>query len=1041
MSIYGSSVKKPITTLMIFIAVTVFGLYSVSRLPVDLYPEIEFPAITVLTTYPGASAQDIEINVTETIEDALNTVDDLKEITSTSRDNLSIVTLEFEFETDLSEAANNVRDAISTISRTLPDEVDDPVIFKFNTSMFPIQMFAITADESYEGLEKILEEKLINPLNRVDGIGSIRVIGAPRREVAIELDPHRLEAYNMTVEQIGGILAAENMNLPTGNIEMGMIDYPLRVEGEFKSSDFIKDIVIGNINGQAIYLKDVATVRDSIRDMSIDEKINGKKGVRMMVMKQSGANTVNISNELNKRMEVLKKSLPSDVEISVIFDSSEFISGSINNLSTTLMYALIFVVLVVLFFLGRWRATFIIVLTIPISLIVAFIYLQISGNSINIISLSALSIAIGMVVDDAIVVLENITKHIERGSSPREAAIYATNEVWLAVIVTTLTVVAVFFPMTLITGLTGVMFRQLGWIVTITVTTSTLVAITLTPMLSSKLLRLKTSKKNPGRFSYDRLILPWLEKLDKFYENTLRWSLYHKKVIILGALGIFVFSILLATNLQLEFMPQSDEGRFTIAVELKSGTRVDQSIEIARKVDQILWDKFPEINLVATSAGADDQGGFMSMFMATGSNVINYNVRLSDQKERERSIWDIEEAVRTELSQIPEIIEYTVQSGSSGMMGGNNVDVEIYGYDINLTTRLANQLADSIRTIAGAREVSISREDEKPELRVELDREKLAANGLNTASVSTALYNRIEGLTATKYRESGEEYDIVIRFKEEFRNSIQDLENISLQNSYGQFIRLGEIGEVVEYYSPPNIERKRRERLVKVSATPYKISLGVLAEQIQQKINQIELPREVMVEVGGAYEDQQEGFMDLGLLLMLSLVLVYLVMASQFESLKMPFIIMFSIPFAFSGVIFALFITNTTLSIIAGLGAVMLIGIVVKNAIVLVDYINLMRDRGFELDEAITLSGRSRLRPVLMTAFTTILGMLPLALSTGDGSEIWSPMGISVIGGLIASTVITMVIVPVIYKLFATHGERDKQKQVRAQFSFLNGQH
>ncbi|MBG0783160.1 MAG: efflux RND transporter permease subunit [Bacteroidales bacterium] len=1038
MSIYGSSVKKPITTLMIFIAVIVFGLYSVSRLPVDLYPEIEFPAITVLTTYPGASAQDIEINVTEPIEDALNVVDDLKEITSTSRDNLSIVTLEFEFETDLSEAANNVRDAISTVDRTLPEEVDDPIIFKFNTSMFPIQMFAITADQSYEGLEKILEEKLINPLNRVDGIGSIQVIGAPKREVAIELDPRRLEAYNMTVEQIGNILAAENMNLPTGNIEMGMIDYPLRVEGEFKSSDFIRDIVIGNINGQAIYLKDVATVRDSIRDMTMDEKINSKNGVRMMVMKQSGANTVKISKELNERMAELKKSLPSDVEVSVIFDSSDFISGSINNLSQTLIFALIFVVLVVLFFLGRWRATFIIILTIPISLIVSFIYLQISGNSINIISLSALSIAIGMVVDDAIVVLENITKHIERGSSPREAAIYATNEVWLAVIVTTLTVVAVFFPMTMITGLTGVMFRQLGWIVTITVTTSTLVAITLTPMLSSRLLRLRTKKKQPGRFSYDRTILPWLDKLDNFYERTLSWSLYHKKVIILGSAAILVGSIFLASGLQTEFMPQSDEGRFTIAIELKSGTSVDQSIEIARKVDQILWDNFPEIDLIATSAGADDQGSFMSMFMATGSNVINYNVRLIDQKERERSVWDIEEAVRTELAKIPEITDYTVQSGNSGMMGGNNVEVEIYGYDINLTTRLANQLADSIRTIAGAREVSISREDEKPELRVELDREKLAANGLNTAMVSTALYNRVEGLTATKYRETGEEYDVIIRFKEEFRNSITDIENISLQNSFGQFVKLGELGEVVEYYSPPNIERKRRERLVKVSATPYKISLGVLAEQIQQKINQVELPREVMVEVGGAYEDQQEGFMDLGLLLVLSLVLVYLVMASQFESLKMPFIIMFSIPFAFSGVILALFITNTTLSIIAALGAVMLIGIVVKNAIVLVDYINLMRDRGYELDKAITLSGKSRLRPVLMTAFTTVLGMLPLALSTGDGSEIWSPMGISVIGGLIASTIITMVIVPVVYKLFATRGERDKQKEVRAQFSFLN---
>lgn len=1037
MSIYGNSVKKPITTIMIFVAVVLFGLYSLFRLPVDLYPEIEFPAVTVFTTYPGASASDIEINITEPIENALNTIDDLKEVRSVSRDNLSIVTLEFEYETDLSEATNNIRDGLSLVSDALPDAADDPTIFKFNSSMFPIMMFAITADQSYDGIEKLLDEKVVNPLNRVNGVASISIIGAPTREVAVEFNPLRLEAYNLTLEQIGGILAAENLNMPLGNIEMGQLDYPFRVEGEFKASENLKNVVVGNFNGQVVYLNDVATVRDSIKEMSLDEKINGQNGVRIMVMKQSGANTVTVAQDLNDRLAELIPTLPKDVSIQTIFDSSEFIEGSINNLTQTLMYALIFVVLVVLFFLGRWRATFIVVLTIPISLIVSFIYLSISGNSINIISLSALSIAIGMVVDDAIVVLENITKHIERGSSPREAAIYATNEVWLAVIVTTLTVVAVFFPMTMITGMTGIMFRQLGWIVTITVVTSTIAAISLTPMLSSVMLRLRTKKREPRRFSYDRTILPMLNKFDSWYERTLKWSLYHKKVIVFGALGILILSIVAAGNLAAEFMPQSDQSRFSISVELQSGTRVDKTVEIARYVDHMLKEKFPEIKIIATSAGADDQGGFTSMFQSTGSNIINYNIRLVGIDEREKSIWTISEEIRQELAKIPEIIVFNVTQGNAGMAGGNNVDVEIYGYDIETTTRLANQLSDSIATIADAREIKISREKEKPELRMELDRERLALNGLNTVMVSQALYNRVEGYIATRYRESGEEYDIVLRFKKEFRNSITDIENIVVQNQFGKMVKIKELGEVREYYTPPNIERKRRERIVTVSATPYKTSLGQLAEEIKKKIASVEMPREVMVEVGGAYEDQQEGFMDIAMLLTLSLLLVYIVMASQFESFKMPFIIMFSIPFAFSGVIFALLLTNTTLSVIAALGAVMLVGIVVKNAIVLVDYINLMRERGFELDEAITMSGKSRLRPVLMTALTTILGMLPLAFSTGEGAEIWSPMGISVIGGLVASTIITMVIVPVVYKLFAIRGERNKKEQMRSRYAFL----
>jgi len=1035
MSIYGSAVKNPITTIMIFLAIVVFGIYSLVRLPIDIYPEIEYPAITVFTPYVGASASDIETNISEPVEDALNTIDNLKEISSVSRDNISVVMLEFEYETDLNEAANDIRDAIAMIEDVLPEDADKPNIFKFSSNMLPIGVYAVTADNSYQGIEKILEQKIVNPLNRIEGIGSISIIGAPTRQVKIEINPRKLEAYHMTVEQIGNVLRAENLNMPSGNIKMGQMSYPVRVEGEFDNSDMIKNIVLGNYNGQAIYLKDVAHVQDSIKEMTVDEKINGEQGVRIMVMKQSGANTVKIAREFNERLAELESTLPSDVKILNVFDSSEFIKGSINNLTKTLMFALLFVTLVVLFFLGRWRATFIVVLTIPISLIVAFIFLHITDSTINIISLSALSIAIGMVVDDAIVVLENISKHIDRGSSPREAAIYATNEVWQAVIITTLTVVAVFFPMTMVGGMTGVLFSQLGWIVSITVVTSTIAAITLTPMLSSKMLRLIKGNGN-GKRSYYNTVMPMFNKLDNAYGKILKWCLSHKRIITIVSFVIFFGSLALLGKIGTEFVPQADEGRLSMVVELQSGTRVEKTASLARKIDGFIED-IPEVELISASAGSDEDGGLIAMFTSTGSNIINYTIRLVDVDERERTVWEIAEEIRNELSGMPEIVNYDVTTGGT-MMGENTVDVEIYGYDIDQTTILANQISDKIKTIKGARDIQISREEEKPELRVELDREKMYAVGLNTAMVSTALYNRVAGLTASKYREEGEEYDIVIRFTEEFRNSISDLENISLQTATGSTVKLGEIGEIKEYWSPPNIERKRRERVVTVSTTPYKTSLGELATSIQQEIDKMDIPKEVSIEIGGAYEDQQESFVDLGMLLLLSLVLVYIVMASQFESLKMPFIIMFSIPFAFTGVILALYITNTTLSVIAALGAIMLVGIVVKNAIVLVDYINLMRDRGYVLDEAIIESGKSRLRPVLMTALTTILGMLPLALSTGEGSEIWSPMGISIIGGMIFSTIITMIIVPIIYRVFATRGERDKKKNVRSKFKFMD---
>ena len=1021
-------------------AVVVIGLYSLIQLPVDLYPEIELPFVTVLTTYPGASASDIENNVTRTLEDALNSVSNLKEITSRSSDGLSVIFLSFEYGSNLDEASNDIRSNLNFVTRYLPEGSEDPTIVKFNSSMMPIIFFAITANESYAGLEKILDEKIVNPLNRIEGVGAVTLTGVPGRRIYIDVDPRRMEAYNLTLEQIGAVLRAENMNMPAGYIEMGQTDYPLRIQGEFPGSDVIKDIVVSSFNSNTIYLKDIAEVRDTIRESKLDTKINGARGMGLFVQKQSGGNTVKVTKEIEKRLEVLKKDLPPDVKVELLFSSASFITDSINNLSQTLMFAAIFVILVVLFFLGRWRATLIIILTIPISLIVAFIYLFITNASINIISLTSLSIAIGMVVDDAIVVLENITKHIERGSRPREAAIYATNEVWLAVIVTTLTVVAVFFPLTFVKGLTGVLFKQLGMIVTITVVTSTIAAITFTPTLSALMLRLRPIRQDAPFWSYDGSIRKGLDKFDNLYSRTLKWALYHKTVVTIIAVVVFVGSLSLFGAIDTEFFPQADESRISASIELQTGTRVGNTIQLADGIDSLVRARYPEIDLISTSTGSDDQGGFSSIFGAGGTHIIEYSFRLVPVDERERSVWEIAEEMRQDFSVYPEIINLTIStSDNMGTFGSNTVDVEVYGYDIAATNIVAQELADRIKVIEGAKDVTISRDKSKPELQIILDQGKMIASGLNTATVATTIRNRVDGLIATRLRQFGNEYDVVVRFRESARSSLTDIENIGITNPMGRIIRLGEIAEIKEYWAPPQIERKRKERIVTVSLTPYQRSLTDLQKDIQKAIDSTPKPSGIMVQISGAIEDQMEAFMDIAMLLIVSLILVYLVMASQFESLRMPFIIMFSIPFAFSGVAIALFITGTPLSVISGIGAVLLIGIVVKNAIVLVDFINLMRERGNDLYGAILISGRSRLRPVLMTSATTILAMLPLAISKGSGSELWRPMGIAVIGGLIFSTLVTLVLVPVVYAVFITRKERKKYRDAYSELQFLNG--
>ena len=1031
MSLYATAVKKPVTTALVFVAVVIMGLFSLTRLSVDLLPEIETNMIMVMTAYPGASASDIEMNVSKPLENVLNSVSDLKHITSQSRENISIVTLEFEYGTDIDVATNDVRDKLDIVESSLPDDVENPIIFKFGTDDIPILLLSVTAEESTNALYKILDDKVSNPLARISGVGAVSISGAPIREVQVYCDPYKLEAYGLTIEGISSIIAQENRNTPGGSIDIGSNTYTLRVQGEFTDAKQMLDLVVGSINGKNVYLRDVAEVKDYIEERAQETFNNGGKGGMIVIQKQSGANSVNIAKKVHAKLPEIQASLPSDVQLGVIIDTSTNILNTIDSLQETIMITFIVVMLVVFIFLGRWRATFIIILTIPISLIAAFAYLLASGNTLNIISLSSLSIAIGMVVDDAIVVLENVTTHIERGSKPKQAAVHATNEVAISVIASTLTMLAVFLPLTMVTGMAGILFKQLGWIVSIIMIVSTVGALTLTPMLCSQLLRLDPKK---GRL-YVLFFTPIekaLNALDVVYARFLNWAVRHRKTVIFGAALVFIGSMFLIPTVKTEFFPTQDNARIGITIELPIGTRQEITRDLALRVDKQFREKYPEILVLNFTEGQADTDNTFAQLSDNGSHIIEMNVNLSSVGDRERGLIEICDMMRKDLSEYSEIKEYKVLAGGSSEMGGENaVDIEIYGFDFAKTDAVAAELARRLETLKGCSQVNISRKDYIPEYQVDFDREKLAMNGLNVATASLYLRNRINGSTASKYREDGDEYDIKVRYAPEFRQSIEDIENIMIYNNAGQGVRIRDLGKVVERMTPPTIERKNRERIITVSAVVGQgAALSDLVAATRAELKKMDIPSEVSWQLGGTFEDQQDTFTDLGRLMVLIIILVFIVMAAQFESLTDPFVIMFSIPFAFTGVILGLSITQTPLGVMALIGVIMLMGIVVKNGIVLIDYTILCRERGMSILTAAVAAGKSRLRPVLMTTLTTVLGMIPMAVGTGEGAEMWRSMGMTVAWGLSVSTLITLVIVPVVYCVFAGNGVKRRRRKI-----------
>ncbi len=1029
MSIYRSAVNKPVTTALVFLAFAILGIFSLTRLPVDNFPDIESNVIMVMSSYPGASAEDVENNLTKVLENSLNGVSDLKNLTSSSRENISVLTLEFRYGIDIDEATNDVRDKLDMVSQALPDGASSPFIFKFSVDDMPIMILAATADQSVSALDKILDDRVATPLARISGVGTVSVAGAPKREIQVYCDPSKLQAYGLSVATLSQIIAAENRNVPSGSIDIGSDTYTLRIKKEFQDPSELLDVIVGSYGGNAVYLRDVARIDDTLEEKSQESYTNGVRGAQIIIQKQSGYNTVNVIRQVKKEMKRLEKNLPTDIHITTVVDNSDNILRTINSLKETIMITFLVVMLVVFVFLGRWRGTLIVVLSIPIALLASLMYLLATGNTLNIISMSALSIAIGMVVDDAIVVLENVSTHLERGEKPREAAVHGTSEVGISVIASTLTMLCVFIPLTMISGMAGMMFKQLGWMVSIIMIVSTTAALTLVPMLCSILL---TNKPKTGKLHLAIFgpINKALNGLSSGYSRLISWCMHHKRIVLIGAAAVFILVLgLYLPGMKTEFMPQSDMGRLNATIELPIGTAQDVTRDVAARIFDKIREDVPEIKVLSYRFGqADTDNAFASM-QNNGTYLINMNINIGSMEERKRSSAEIADIIRADLRLFPELNRFNVNEGM-GMGGAASVQLEIYGYDFETTEQTARRVREKMMDSPVFTQAILSRDQYTPEYEVDFDREKLALNGLTSTTAAAAVSAAMSGSVMSYYREDGDEYNIRVRYAPEFRRSTEDIENIMIYNAQGRGIKVRDLGSIVESKVPPTIQRKNRERYIMVTgivARGHALSEAVgVTESI---MNADPLPPELSWRIGGDYEDQQDMFSDMILLILLIIILVYMVMASQFESFMGPFVIMVSIPFAFVGVALGNMIHGMAVGIMSMIGIIILLGIVVKNGIVLIDYTILCQERGMAVREASVTAARSRLRPILMTTLTTVLGMLPMALGRGEGSEMWNGLGVTVAWGLSISTLITLVIIPVLYCGITEHREKRRARK------------
>lgn len=1015
MSLSEFSIKRPIFVIMLTLVVIVLGLISLSRLPIDLMPDITYPTLNVFTSYGNTAPEEMEQIITRPIEEALSSVPGVEEIYSISSQGSSTVRVMFAWGTDLEEAANDIRERIDRIIGRFPEEVQRPTLRKFDPAQMPVLVVGVLTELDPIQVRKIIDEQMTYRLERVPGVASVDVWGGREREIQINLLPDKVKALGLPLDTIISRLRQENIDLPAGTIEKGNYEITVRIPGVYTNIDQIRETIVAIREGAAIRMKDIASVEDSFRRITRVARINNLEGVRLAIYKQSGTNTIKVVEGIQKEIKSLQEDYP-QFKFITLRDSARYIRNAVNNVGNAAMYGGLLAIFVLLFFLVNIRSTLVIALSIPISIIATFTLIYFNGFTLNVMSLGGLALGIGMMLDSSIVVLENIFRLRESGMPLLRAAVNGAREVTSAIIASTVTTLIVFMPMLFVRGASGIMFKQLAYVVAFSLTCALIVALTLVPMLSSKILRGdEIGKHNPGSGLAVKA-KQLFSRMENSYRNLLDYCLGHRVRVLLITGAIFVISIFLFRFVGREYMPQTDEGEVSITVEMEVGTRLSVMDSKLREVVNLARLYVPEIDSIEERAGS---GGWRR-----GANQGNITLKLVPKSQRTRSSMEIAADLSRKLSAVPGALIRTRASGGQmmfGMRGGGGTErlqIEVRGFDMKVAQSLAEQVRDVVKDIKGVTDIRISRREGTPERHLVVDRQKASDMRLSVNQIGNFIMTVLSGSQAGYFREGGREYRILVRIKDSEKLDINDILDLTITNAIGEQVSLRNVVEVREERGPQQIERRDRERIITVLGEIADRDLGSVIRDARRALRSVPVPRDFVINFTGDYEEQQKANRELMLAIVLALFLVYMIMAMLYESLRDPLIVMFSVPLAIIGVVLMLLLTGTTLNVQSYIGLIMLGGIVVNNAILLVDYTNLLRRRdGMELMEAVKEAGRRRLRPILMTALTTMIAMTPMAIGIGEGSEVQSPLARTVIGGLLSSSFITLVVIPVVYSL------------------------
>jgi hydrophobic/amphiphilic exporter-1 (mainly G- bacteria), HAE1 family len=1009
MSLSSLSIRRAVTFAMIYVFVVGFGLFGLARLKIDLYPDVSFPVIAIITSYTGVAPADMETLVTKPIEEAVASVENIKHIRSQSKLGASLVLAEFDWGIDLDTSEKDIRNNIDFIREYLPAEATEPLIVAFDPQKMPILFMSVSGPMGPAELRELSERKIKPALERIVGVASAETAGGLERQIQVRIDPAKLHAQGIALDTIISSLRRENLQIPAGKIDEGETEFSIRTLSEYSSIEQISDTVIGYRDDTPIYIRNVAQVKDAYEELTRIVRNNRKPGILLIVSKNSAANTVQVADRVTEELPEIVRGLPEGVKIGIIFNQADFIKQAISNLSTTAIQAFFLAGLVLLFFLHNIRASIIVALTIPISIIVTFAVLDLAGLTLNMMSMAGLALAVGLLVDNSIVVLENIFRHVSSGGDVIQDSDRGTSEVAMAIIASTLTTISVFFPVLFVPGIAGVLFNDMALTICFSLFSALLVSLTLIPLLTSRFLRVNGNQTNKFFGKVSRGIDLWLQGIITRYSRSLHWCLGHRKTTLIIAFLFFGASLALTPRLGMDFFPKMDQGQFEIRLERAPGTTLKSAEKSFQRVEDIIHNTIPELKNQNTDLGVGEAFGAF----AKGSYAGEIRVSLIDKEKRERSQMEIESAMREKLEQIPGI----TFSISQGQFLGEEGDliVYLYGEDLYTAKTFSDRIKEIIKDIPGTVDVTTSMESGRPELRISLDRDRISLLGLSAYQVANAVSTFIKGTVASLFRDRGEEYDILVRLDLKYRDRTAILENLFVTTPLGEQIPLSSIAKVQRGLSPTSVLRRDQQRAVNISVTVQGRSLGEVTRQVEERLDEMEMPPDFSYEIGGSAQDMRTSFKWMGVAFGGAALIVYMVMASLFESFMAPFIIFLTIPLAVVGVIAMLLITGTSLSVVALIGVIMLAGIVVNNSIVLVDYINQLRERGYSLREAVIEGGRTRFRPILMTALTTILALTPLAVGLGSGGESWSPMARSVIGGLSASTVLSLLVIPVIY--------------------------